>query len=72
MWDPLEKISKNSLIKLLKEGPFDAVCWCQGINYNDNITNFNINKFGEIVKANAFLLELVSLKYSAEIPVETS
>ena len=62
LWDPLEKISKNSLIKLLKEGPFDAVCWCQGINYNDNITNFNINKFGEISKANVTFI-LSSLKF---------
>ncbi len=62
VWNPLEKISKNSLIKLLKEGPYDAVCWCQGVNFNDNIENYNQNKYEDINKANVSFI-LSSLKF---------
>ena len=61
-WNPLEKISKISLSKLSKNGPYDAVCWCQGVNFNDNIEDYNQEKHEEINKANVSFI-LSSLKF---------
>ena len=62
VWNPLEKISKISLTKLSKNGPYDAVCWCQGVNFNDNIENYNQEKHEDINKANVSFI-LSSLKF---------
>lgn len=62
VWNPLEKISKTSLAKLLEEGPFDAVCWSQGVNFNDNIENYNQERHEDINRANVSFI-LSGLKF---------
>ncbi|MEN9357993.1 MAG: hypothetical protein RL695_2164 [Pseudomonadota bacterium] len=41
-------------------GPFDAVCWAQGVNCNDNIFEFNASTHQSIYRANVLSI-LVSL-----------
>ncbi len=67
-WNPFEKIGVDTLKKLLKAGPFDAVCWCQGVNFNDNIENFTNYKFEEINKANvSFILNTLKILLKKKI-----
>lgn len=57
-WNPLDNSSKipNEL------GPFDAVCWAQGKNANDNIYNFDSTLHLEMYEANVVYV-LSSLNY---------
>jgi len=57
-WNPLDKTSAFPN----EQGPFDAVCWAQGKNINDNIYSFNDEAHQEIYEANV-LYVLKSLNY---------
>ena|SRR5437667_3257356 len=46
---------------LATNGPYDAVCWAQGANFNDNVFNFDLNQHLDLYKANC-LFVLVTLK----------
>ena len=45
-------VTNDILENLLLVENIDIVVWCQGYNYNDNIENFNKNKFQTIMDAN--------------------
>jgi NAD(P)-dependent dehydrogenase (short-subunit alcohol dehydrogenase family) len=62
-FDPRDKILA---IKALKDiGPFDAVCWAQGINCNDSVYNVDIANHEAVYRVNVLYI-LESLKILLE------
>jgi 3-oxoacyl-[acyl-carrier protein] reductase len=65
---------------LVSVGPFDSICWAQGVNLNDSIYNFNLESHQNVYSANVeyiliTLSELIkagSLKQAARLCVISS
>jgi 3-oxoacyl-[acyl-carrier protein] reductase len=62
-WDPTahdeaETIlnSKQAIEKLKQLGPFDAVCWAQGINCSDSIYDFDVTNHERVYRANVLYI----------------
>lgn len=51
-WDPLDKDQGVGIKAVKDRGPFDAVCWAQGANANDNIYSFNKHLHRSLYEAN--------------------
>jgi len=58
-WDPIspneatDPLDKNSAIDALRAlGPFDAVCWAQGVNLNDSVYDFDAPKHENAYRVN--------------------
>ena len=51
-WNPLAKVEQQTVDTLQITGPFDAVCWAQGKNCNDNIYSFDADEHYEVYDAN--------------------
>jgi len=52
-WDPLsEEASDNTPPELAQNGPFDAVCWAQGMNCSDSIFNLDLKLHNKLYQAN--------------------
>jgi len=58
-WDPsapdqIENADhKGRAVRTLRElGPFDAVCWAQGVNCNDSVYDFDITSHEKVYRAN--------------------
>jgi 3-oxoacyl-[acyl-carrier protein] reductase len=67
-WDPSDPEEnenadqKTRAVRTLKElGPFDAVCWAQGVNCNDSIYDVDVMNHEKIYRANV-LYVLTSLQ----------
>lgn len=55
-WDPLDSADAGD--EILREGPFDAVCWAQGENANDTISSFDAGVHESMYRANVvFILQ---------------
>lgn len=50
--------------KLIELGPCDAICWAQGLNFNDSTDTFSLHKHLEMYQANVLyiLATLASIK----------
>jgi 3-oxoacyl-[acyl-carrier protein] reductase len=51
-WNPLAKVTQQTIDILQTTGPFDAVCWAQGKNCNDNVYSFDVDEHYEVYDAN--------------------
>jgi 3-oxoacyl-[acyl-carrier protein] reductase len=54
-WDPSTSSGANAVdaIETLKShGPFEAVCWAQGINFSDSLYDFDANSHIHLYQAN--------------------
>lgn len=63
-YDPFAASDANQAA-LERSGPFDAVCWAQGLNINDNVRTFKNEEHLDIYRANV-LFCLVTLKMLLE------
>lgn len=61
-WDPFKDIHKDDIKLFSSLGPFDSVCWAQGINLSDSIYNFERELHENLYKANV-TYTLESLKF---------
>lgn len=56
-WDPLRH-NDQGIELVAANGPYDAVCWAQGANFNDSIHSFDLASHDHLYKANVvFVLE---------------
>jgi len=75
-WDINQQIPKA----LTSQGPFDSVCWAQGVNLNDSIYSFDIQSHQQVYSANveyilitlSQLIKAGSLKKAARLCVISS
>jgi hypothetical protein len=51
-WNPLDPADARGREAVKAQGPYDAVCWAQGINCNDSIYDFDQTVHDEIYRAN--------------------
>jgi len=68
-WNPAEKVVSIELVETLKKiGPFDSVCWAQGMNLNDSVFEFDINLHREMYEVNVvYILNSLNLLLSKKI-----
>lgn len=59
-WDPLDPSDTSGLARVVAAGPFDAICWAQGINGKDSIYDFDIAQHMAMYQANVVFI-LVSM-----------
>lgn len=53
VWDPCESDASDEVLESLKkQGKFDAVCWAQGMNLNDDVFSYEVSSHMEMYKAN--------------------
>jgi 3-oxoacyl-[acyl-carrier protein] reductase len=53
VWNPVsQNIDSTTQKYLTKQGPFDAVCWSQGMNLNDDIYSYKQDDHLEMYQAN--------------------
>lgn len=62
VWDVINEPTPMELVKL---GSIDAICWAQGANLSDSITNFFLSKHRQLYEANVEYV-LVSLSQLIE------
>ena len=56
-WDPLsEEALNNTPNELAQNGPFDAVCWAQGMNCSDSIFNLDLKLHSKVYQANVIYI----------------
>ncbi|MFM7007970.1 MAG: SDR family NAD(P)-dependent oxidoreductase [Betaproteobacteria bacterium] len=58
-WDPSsgQASSDAAAMEILeKKGPFDAVCWAQGMNCTDSVYDFDIEKHEAVYRANVIYI----------------
>jgi len=60
-WNPSDDRESSEHHELIAQQPFDAVCWAQGMNFNDNIQTFDVDSHLEMYEANVLFI-LKSLK----------
>lgn len=57
-WDPWITDHNQGLEDVIASGPYDAVCWAQGANLNDNVYSFDLDLHEQLYKVNVlFILE---------------
>jgi NAD(P)-dependent dehydrogenase (short-subunit alcohol dehydrogenase family) len=62
-WNPIsENIADDEVHALSEAGPFDGVCWSQGMNLSDNVFEFNVESHRQMYDANVIYI-LNSLAY---------
>ena len=62
-WNPIsENIADDEVHALSEAGPFDGVCWSQGMNLSDNVFEFNVGPHRQMYDANVIYI-LNSLAY---------
>ena len=61
-WDPFKEIHKDDISFFSSFGPFDSVCWAQGMNFTDNIYNYERDSHVSVYKANVLYI-LETLKF---------
>lgn len=63
IWDPCEShVSKKVIDILKKKGRFDAVCWAQGMNLNDDVFSYQAASHMEMYKVNVvYILNSLNL-----------
>ncbi len=53
---------------LVQHGPYEAVCWSQGMNINDSVANFDAEKHLEVYRANClFVIETLNYLLAKEL-----
>jgi len=56
-WNPgSEDISNNGMRLLIEAGPFDGVCWSQGMNLSDSVFEFDIESHHQMYSANVIYI----------------
>jgi hypothetical protein len=54
-------VTNEDMSSLLTIPCLDLIVWCQGYNYNDNITTFNITNFTKMIDGNvSFILNTLN------------
>lgn len=57
-WDPLDPKSAGDATRVIESGPFDAVCWAHGQNYNDSVYTYERDAHEALYRANVlFIIE---------------
>jgi 3-oxoacyl-[acyl-carrier protein] reductase len=51
-WNPLNESDTHGVERLRRAGPFDAVCWAQGMNGNDSVYDFDATAHERMYQAN--------------------
>ena len=54
-WDPLSD-SDVEMQAVLDQGPYDAVCWAQGMNCSDSCYEFDLETHNEMYKSNVLFI----------------
>ena len=57
-WNPLDGESDAAILALKDLGPFDAVCWAQGINFSDSVRTFDRAMHDSMYQANVMFIVL--------------
>ena len=61
-WDPLEPADQAGGEAAAAQGPFDAVCWAQGMNANDSVYDVDLALHERMYRANCAFV-LASLRF---------
>lgn len=51
-WDPLDTSDAKGLDAICRDGPFEAVCWAQGTNGNDNVYDVDLDEHMQMYRSN--------------------
>ncbi len=52
-WNPIsKKIADDEMQALIESGPFDGVCWSQGMNLSDNVFEFDVEQHRQMYDVN--------------------
>lgn len=79
-WDPLLAEDVAGAERVRSQGPFDAVCWAQGMNANDSVYDVDLDAHERMYRANCtyvlaslrFLLQHALLRKPARLCVISS
>lgn len=68
-WNPVENNNAQEALQVLTQfGPYDAVCWAQGMNLNDSIFDFDINAHRQMYEANVvYILNSLNILLSEDM-----
>lgn len=67
VWRP-EMLAQEAQNRFAAEGAFDAVCWCQGMNFNDRISTVDVEAHLGMYQANvAYILKSLRILLDGDL-----
>ena len=68
-WNPVENNNAQEALQVLTQfGPYDAVCWAQGMNLNDSIFDFDMAAHQQMYEANVvYILNSLNILLSEDM-----